>query len=99
MFRADRLDALVAALPDAIGGVVIVPLWPHAGEPAKRVIVSGIKGSRAPLTLSAGLVLHKPDGGYTDDADAVLRDGVGLGAVVAGSWRTRARRRPQDAGA
>ncbi|MBV8166038.1 MAG: methyltransferase [Alphaproteobacteria bacterium] len=99
IFRADRLDALITALPDSLGGVVIVPLWPHAGEPAKRVIVSGIKGSRAPLTLSAGLVLHKPDGAYTDEADAVLRDGAGLGDVVAGSWRPRVRRRPQNAGA
>lgn len=97
IFRADRLDALLEALPEAIGGRVIVPLWPHDGEPAKRVIVTGIKGSRAPLTLSAGLVLHRPDGGYTEPAEAVLRDGAGLGDVVAGSWRTRTRRRPVGA--
>jgi hypothetical protein len=73
---------------------VVVPLWPHAGEPAKRVIVTAVKGSRAPSTLSAGLVLHRPGGGYTAEAEAVLRDGAGLGDVVAGIWRTR--RRPAD---
>jgi tRNA1Val (adenine37-N6)-methyltransferase len=71
----------------------VVPLWPRLGAPAKRIIVMATKGSRAPLTLTAGLVLHRADGGYTAEADAVLRDGAGLGAVVAGVWPARARRR------
>jgi tRNA1(Val) A37 N6-methylase TrmN6 len=91
--RADRLDDVLAALPKALGGVVVVPLWPRAGEPAKRVLVIAHKGSRAPLSLTAGLVLHRPDGGFTSAADALLRDGAGLGEVVAGAWKARARRR------
>lgn len=69
--RADRIAETLAALPD--GGVRIFPLWPHAGQAAKRIIVQVRKGSRAPLELLSGLVLHKDDGSYTDDADAVLR--------------------------
>ncbi|MBI3513327.1 MAG: methyltransferase [Proteobacteria bacterium] len=91
--RADRLDDVLAALPEGFGGIAVVPLWPRAGAPAKRVIVAATKGSRAPVTLTAGLVLHRPDGGYTAEADTVLRDGAGLGAVVAGLWPARARRR------
>jgi len=90
--RADRLDGVLAALPKVMGGVVVVPLWPRADEPAKRVIVIAHKGSRAPLVLTAGLVLHRPDGGFTAAADAVLRDGIGLGETIAGAWRTRSRR-------
>jgi len=91
IYRADRLDGLLAALPRALGGVVLVPLWPRAGEPAKRVIVTAVKGSRAPCTITAGLVLHRPDGGYTAAAEALLRDGAGMGAQVAGMWKANRR--------
>jgi tRNA1(Val) A37 N6-methylase TrmN6 len=93
IYRADRLEALLAALPKGFGGVTVVPLWPHDGEPAKRVIVGAVKGSRAPLSLTAGLVLHRADGGYTADAEALLRDGAGLGDVVGGLWKPRTGRR------
>jgi tRNA1(Val) A37 N6-methylase TrmN6 len=59
-------------------GVTIFPLWPHAGEPAKRVILQAAKGSRAPTALLQGLVLHENDGRYTRAAEAILRDGASL---------------------
>ena len=78
--RADRLADLVAALTGTGGGAVrILPLWPKPGRPAGRVIVSARKGSRAPSELLPGLVLHRDDGGYTEAAQAVLRDGGALG--------------------
>lgn len=76
ILRADRLGEALAALPDR--GVTVFPLWPRAGEPAKRVILQATKGSRAPLATKAGLVLHEPDGSYTAQADAVLRGASGL---------------------
>jgi len=71
--RADRLDDLLAALAPGFGAIVVFPLWPHEGEPARRVIVRARKGVRTPLSLSAGLVLHRAGGGYTERADAALR--------------------------
>lgn len=73
--RADRLDALLAAMAGRLGGVVVFPLWPggEGRKAAKRVIVSGRRSSRAPLSLVPGLVLHRPDGAFTDEAEAVLR--------------------------
>jgi len=76
IIRADRLGEALAALPER--GVAIFPLWPRAGEPAKRVILQAAKGSRAPNALLAGLVLHESDGRYTREADAILRDGASL---------------------
>jgi tRNA1(Val) A37 N6-methylase TrmN6 len=76
--RADRLDAVLAALRRHAGGIVVLPLWPKAGRPAKRVLVRGVKGSRASLVLAPGLVLHAEDGAYTAAADAVLRDAQAL---------------------
>jgi tRNA1(Val) A37 N6-methylase TrmN6 len=42
------------------------------------VIVQARKGSRAPLALLPGLVLHRDDGQWTAEADAVLRRGEPL---------------------
>ncbi len=56
----------------------IYPLWPMAGRSAKLVMLLGVRGSRAPMRLLAGLVLHRPEGGYTQEAEAILRDGAAL---------------------
>jgi tRNA1Val (adenine37-N6)-methyltransferase len=74
--RADRLGETVTALPQT--GLRLFPLWPRAGQAAKRIIVQLRKGSRAPQDLCAGLVLHREDGTYTDEADLVLRGAKGL---------------------
>jgi tRNA1(Val) A37 N6-methylase TrmN6 len=59
---------------------VVFPLWPGGkdGKPAKRVIVSGVKGSAAPPSLVPGLTLHRSDGAFTPEADAVMRSGHAL---------------------
>ena len=76
--RADRLDELLAALGAAAGEIVVYPLWPKAGEAARRVIVRARKGLRSPLRLAPGLALHRPDGSYTDAAERLLRQGEAL---------------------
>ena len=76
ILRADRLNEALAALPDR--GVCVFPLWPRWGEAAKRVIVQARKGSNAPFALLAGLVLHRPDGSWADETEAVLRRGSAL---------------------
>ncbi|MBL8537706.1 MAG: N-6 DNA methylase [Hyphomonadaceae bacterium] len=74
--RAHRLSEILAALDGRLGGVEVFPIRPAATAKAHRVIVRAWKGSRAPLTLFAGLDLH-PDGAsgdkYTPQADAILR--------------------------
>lgn len=76
--RADRLAELLQGLSGRLGGLMVMPLWPGVGKPAKRVLVAGRMGSAAPLTLAPGLVLHRTDGGYTEEAEAILRDGGSL---------------------
>lgn len=76
IIRADRLGEALVVLPAT--GIVVFPLWPRTGEPAKQVILQLYKGSGAPLAVLPGLVLHGADGRFTPEADAVLRDGASL---------------------
>lgn len=81
--RADALDTLLGLLKGKFGGLTVFPLFPRAGAGATRIIVCGTRGSRAPLELARGMVLHRADGGYSDEANAVLRDGEPLTAAPA----------------
>ena len=77
--RAERLGEILAHLSGSLGALTVFPLWPgERGRPAKRVLVQGRKGSRAPLMLLPGLVLHAADGKLSPAAEAVLRHGDAL---------------------
>lgn len=76
--RADRLNDILAGLDGRAGDITIYPLWPRVGQAARRVIVRARKGGKGALQLHPGLVLHRPEGGYTTQAEAALRDGKGL---------------------
>lgn len=76
VLRADRLAEALSVLGER--GVCVFPLWPRAGEPAKRILVRAVKGSRAPFALLPGLVLHDDGNKYTRAANAILRDGAAL---------------------
>ncbi len=72
--RADRLDDVVVALEKKrwFGSLVVHPLWSHAGEDAKRVIVTARKERYAPIVLQPGTIIHNDDGTYTAAAARIL---------------------------
>jgi tRNA1(Val) A37 N6-methylase TrmN6 len=70
-------QALQALSPEG-QGAEIIPLWPKQGAPAKRVIIRVRINARAPLLMQPGLVLHRPDGKPTEQAEAVLRHAAAL---------------------
>ncbi len=76
--KADALQAVLAALAGRFGAFKVLPIYPREGQAAIRVIVQGIKGSRAPLTLLPGLILHGEGNAFTPATQAILRDGAGL---------------------
>ena len=80
--RADTLGKLLTAMEEKFGDIRVAPLYAREGTAASRVIVQGVRGSKAPMQLLPGLILHNAEGnGFTPDAEAVLRDGAG--------WRLR----------
>lgn len=75
---AARLDAAMAALAAAgCGGTRVLPFWPRAGLPAKRVLLQAWREGRGPARLEPGMVLHDA-AGFTQEAEAVLRGGNAL---------------------
>jgi tRNA1(Val) A37 N6-methylase TrmN6 len=79
--RADRLGDMLAALGGRAGGIIVFPLWPGEGKPAKRILLQARKGSAAPMILAQGLVLHRADGRNSEAAEAILRHGAALPLV------------------
>ncbi|OYU48617.1 MAG: methyltransferase [Rhizobiales bacterium PAR1] len=69
--RADTLEALLAAFTLRLGEIRLRLIHPDAASPAIRVLVSGKKGSRAPLAILPPLVLHGADGGFLEEAAAL----------------------------
>ncbi len=76
--RAEALAKLTASFEGRAGGLKIYPLFPKAHMPASRLIVQGIKGSRAQSTLLPGQIMHQDDGTFTAEVQAILRDGKRL---------------------
>lgn len=76
--RAEALGEVLAAFAGRFGSLRVLPVHPRAGAPAHRVLIRGVKGSRAPLVLLAGLVLQDENGRYLPAIDDVLRHGKPL---------------------
>ncbi len=76
--RADMIDKIILGMGKKFGGVEIIPLYPHVGEAARRVIVRAIKDRKTPARLHGGIVLHEENGDYTKHANTILRDGAAI---------------------
>jgi tRNA1(Val) A37 N6-methylase TrmN6 len=71
--RPEALALILAALATRLGALALLPVHPRAGASAHRLLVSGVKGSKAPLRLAPALILHEADGRLTAEADAIHR--------------------------
>lgn len=79
--RAETLGKILGSMESRFGDIRIAPLHARQGAAASRVLVQGVRGSKAPMQLLPGLILHGEASGFTADAEAVLREGS--------AWRLR----------
>lgn len=83
VFRADGLSELLNVLKGRFGAIDIIPLRPRADAPATRILLRGIRASKAPLQIMPGFTLHSDDGShFTEQARGIMRDGKGLGLTL-----------------
>ncbi len=81
--RADALAGLLQLCQGRFGDLTVFPLFPRTEARASRIILQGRKGSRAPLKLARGMVLHEAGREFTKEARAILRDGAALDVAAA----------------
>lgn len=75
--RADALPRLLTACEGRFGGVQVIPVLPRRDQPAVRVLVQAMKGSRTPFRLLPPLVLHE-GAAFTPEAEALHRGEASL---------------------
>jgi tRNA1(Val) A37 N6-methylase TrmN6 len=71
--RPDALTAILASFGQRLGAIAILPIHPRADAPAHRLLIAGVKGARAPLSIRPALVLHGAIGAFTEEAAALHR--------------------------
>ncbi len=76
--RAEKLDEILAVLERRFGGLRLRPIHPRTGQPASRILVTGKKGSRAPLVHSARPDPPRRQVGFRPEIEAILRHGAAL---------------------
>ncbi|MGI9352564.1 MAG: tRNA1(Val) (adenine(37)-N6)-methyltransferase [Rhizobiaceae bacterium] len=72
IYRTENLGDILACAQGRFGGLEIMPIHSRCDEAAKRLIVRGTRGSRAPLSILPGFVVHKNGGGFTSFAEKVF---------------------------
>ena len=72
IYRTERLGEIIACARGRFGDLRVLPVFSKRQESAKRIIVRSKKGSKAPLSILSGIVMHEDDGSPTDQAQAVL---------------------------
>ena len=71
--RADRLGEVLRACEGRFGAAQVRAVQPKRDSPAIRILLTAVKGSRAPMALVPPLILHGPDGRFTPEAAALHR--------------------------
>lgn len=78
IYRSESLGEIIAAAQGRFGALTILPLHSTADKSAGRIILRAIRGSKAPLTILPGLVLHELDNSPTPVAVAALNGEAGI---------------------
>lgn len=77
--RPASITELLDALQRRFGSLIIVPVQPRPQEAAIRIVIKGIKGSRAGLSFYPALVMHHETGnGFTERATAINNGAISL---------------------
>jgi tRNA1(Val) A37 N6-methylase TrmN6 len=73
----EALAPLLRALARGAGAITLLPVHTKTGAPAKRLLVRATRGSRAPLVIAPGLLLHDGEG-RTAIAERINRGETGI---------------------
>ncbi len=70
----NAMPQLLNSFAQRFGNITVLPIAARVGESATRLLIRGIKGSKAPLTLLSPLIVHNCKGqDYTPETEAIFR--------------------------
>lgn len=72
IYRPEKLADVLACAQGRFGGLAVVPVHARQDEPAGRILVRMVKGSRAPLSIQPSLVMHDDANRPTAMGDALV---------------------------
>lgn len=74
IYPAEGLPLLLSSFAARFGAVTVLPLVPRPEAAATRILVRGIKGSRAPTRVLSSRILHDEESrGFRPAFDAIFR--------------------------
>jgi tRNA1(Val) A37 N6-methylase TrmN6 len=76
--RPEALPQILEACQGRLGAIMLKSIHARQRESAIRILISGIKGSRAPVLIVPPLVLHDEDGRFTKQVEAIHRGKEGI---------------------
>ncbi|MGL4489589.1 MAG: methyltransferase, partial [Rhizobiaceae bacterium] len=77
--RPQSIAEIIAAMKGRFGALRIVPIQPRENEAAIRIIITGTRASRGPLSIEPAIILHGPEGNdFLPRADALINGDCGL---------------------
>jgi tRNA1(Val) A37 N6-methylase TrmN6 len=71
--RADRLEEILSYMKPHFGETEVIMLLPKEKETAKRFLMRSKKGEGAKHIPCRPLIIHRTNGGYTDEMEAILK--------------------------
>jgi tRNA1(Val) A37 N6-methylase TrmN6 len=89
IWRAPQLGDVLAEIARSFGGVRVLPVFGKPEQPAIRILVQGIAGSREEISILPGLTLNDSDGRPTAEAEAVMRNAESLPLAAIAASRSR----------
>ena len=72
IYPAETLPSILACSQGRFGGLEIRPIHSHANSAAKRLLICATRASRAPLMILPGLIVHKEDGSFRPETEAIF---------------------------
>ncbi len=73
--RPEMMGKILSVSEKKLGKIEIFPIQTKLNQPATRVIIRGILGSKTPLKLYPPIIMHNPDGTRSELAEQILRYG------------------------
>lgn len=75
--RAEAIDEILSIIHGKLGHIEIIPLSSKSAQKAKRVVIRAQKDNHTATNIFPPFVIHKDNGEYSEDAQKILRLGIG----------------------